>query len=147
MSGAQNMQTNGLGVLLVLAMSAGTSPEYDKIVIADAHDWVNSPAFLVDAPRSVQRRMAPAVDAARKSKTVACAPDAKTAWLCEAKKFRYFQAIAGNGDRLRSGYACPDEDWLTRHKYYSFKEITDASCIQAQWDADQQRYYLLLPDM
>jgi hypothetical protein len=141
------MHAINLGALLILATLSGTPPDYDKIVIADSYDWVNAPAVFIDAPRSVQKRMAPAVEAARKSKTVACAPSAKTAWLCVGSKFRYFQAITGNGDSLKSGYACPDEDWLTKHKYYSFKEITDASCIPAQWDADQQQYYLLLPDM
>jgi hypothetical protein len=128
--------------LSISAANAGT----DTVEIADYHDWGNSPAFYVDASRSIGARMAVAVVNARKSNSTACSSSPKPFWLCTSSPLRFFRGISGNGRKQQSGYVCRDEDWLKRHKYYPIKELTDASCVYALWDPDDQAYELRWPD-
>jgi len=129
----------------LLAAPAATAGS-NAVVIADYFDFANAPAFYVDAPHSVQTLMENAVEKHRQLNEEACHSSQSPFWLCSNAPLRYFRAITGNGQRQMSGYVCQDVDWLQRHKYYPVKELTDAICVYAQWDAEQQKYNIDWPD-
>ena len=117
----------------------------DTVVIADYFDFANAPAFYVDAPHSIQTQMKNAVGKYRQLNEVACHSSQPPFWLCSNAPLRYFRAITGKGQRRMSGYVCQDVDWLQRHKYYPVKELTDATCVHAQWDVEQRTYNIDWP--
>ncbi len=131
---------------LILAVTSSAHAETTTVTIADYFDWANSTAFYVDAPRSIQTKMSEGVVALRKSNNTACYSSSDHTWLCKSNSFRFFRGISGNGIKQMSGYVCPNEDWLKKHKYYPIKELTDASCVHARWDAEEQAYHLYWPD-
>ena len=131
---------------LILVVTSSANAETIAVTIADSFDWANSTAFYVDAPRSIQTKMSEGVVASRKSNNTECSSGSDPFWLCTSNSFRFFRGISGNGIKQMSGYVCPNENWLKKHKYYPIKELADARCVHARWDAEQQAYYLHWPN-
>jgi hypothetical protein len=130
--------------LVPLRLVAG---DQEEIVVADTIAWGALPAYFVDAPKNLRKKMARAVEVAVQSGPLqVCAQQERCSWLVqETVDLRFFRAVSGRGKALLSGSVCRGGFGFPRQAYYPERLLQFGNCVELQWDAENGKYIFNVP--